>query len=130
MAEIRPVVRGVVMKEGKVLLLTRKRTDPIDPGSFDLPGGAFKYGETVDDAVRREVKEETGLEVNVTRPLSAWAIMKGQEQLFGVTFLCLYKAGEVKLGNEHDHYSWLPPAQIVNGRYPDYIRRDISRLER
>jgi len=61
----RPIVGigAVVMGPTGILLI--KRGKPPRKGSWSLPGGAQKLGETVDEAARREVKEETGLEVDI-----------------------------------------------------------------
>jgi len=57
-------VDGVVLKDKKVLLIKRK--NPPFKGKWALPGGFVEYGEKVEDAVVREVEEETGLKTNVS----------------------------------------------------------------
>lgn len=62
----RPIVGvGVVVLHGDAVLLVRRKKPPR-PGHWSLPGGAQKLGETVFEAARREVREETGLEIEVT----------------------------------------------------------------
>ncbi|MBT3358443.1 MAG: NUDIX hydrolase [Rhodospirillales bacterium] len=56
-------VGAVVMREGRVLL-ARRGKEPRK-GSWSLPGGAQRLGETVFDAAKREIREETGLEIEV-----------------------------------------------------------------
>jgi 8-oxo-dGTP pyrophosphatase MutT (NUDIX family) len=63
----RPALYGVIIQDGKVLL--SKQWD-----GYDFPGGAIELGESLAEALEREVKEETGLEVkvsDVTTPLHA-----------------------------------------------------------
>jgi 8-oxo-dGTP diphosphatase len=61
----RPIVGvGVVVWRGDRVLLVR-RGNPPKAGSWSLPGGAQELGETVFETARREVREETGLEVEV-----------------------------------------------------------------
>jgi len=49
----------IILVDGKVLLIHRRNP----PHGWALPGGFVEYGETVEEAVRREMKEETGLEL-------------------------------------------------------------------
>lgn len=56
-----PVVVAGIIKEDKILLLKRSR--PPFKGLWSLPGGKIKFGELVDEAVRREIKEETSIEL-------------------------------------------------------------------
>jgi len=57
-------VDGVVTRDGKILLVLRKN-EPFR-GRWALPGGFVEYGETVEEAVAREVEEETGLATEIT----------------------------------------------------------------
>ncbi len=61
----RPIigVGAVIMRDGEVLLI--KRGKPPKKGDWSLPGGAQELGETVHGALKREVREETGLEIEV-----------------------------------------------------------------
>ncbi|MEM2900298.1 MAG: NUDIX domain-containing protein, partial [Thermoplasmata archaeon] len=61
-------VDGIVTIDGKVVLVRRAR-EPFK-GRYALPGGFVEYGERTEDAVVREVKEETGLDTKVTRLLT------------------------------------------------------------
>ncbi len=56
-------VAGIVFRENRVLLAQRGREPAY--GKWSLPGGLVKVGESLEDAVKREVREETGLDVEV-----------------------------------------------------------------
>jgi 8-oxo-dGTP diphosphatase len=56
-------VGGIVLQDGKVLLLLRKR--PPEAGTWSLPGGRVEFGERLEDAVVRELREELGITVEV-----------------------------------------------------------------
>ncbi|HZU05357.1 MAG TPA: NUDIX hydrolase [Chloroflexota bacterium] len=64
-------VDGVVVENGAVLLIRRRH--PPFAGHYALPGGFVDYGETVEAAVVREVREETGLEVAIKQLLGVYS---------------------------------------------------------
>lgn len=56
----RPAAYAIILNDGKVLLLTNQRTD-----KYALPGGGSNLGERLEDTLKREVKEETGIEIQI-----------------------------------------------------------------
>ena len=101
-------VKGLI-RDGsdRVLLLKRNQTTPVDPGLWDLPGGKLDPAELFDDAFRREVCEETGLDVEITGVAGArdWT-MPGRR----IVYLILkaeVTAGEIALSSEHVEWAWV-----------------------
>ena len=103
------------MHEGKVLVLREasQYADGTHYGQYDFPGGRVEPGEHIDTALIREVKEETGLEVEIGKPIfvADWSpVVKGvQLQIFGIFFLCTAKNADVVLSSDHDAYEWINP---------------------
>jgi mutator protein MutT len=58
--KFRPAAYGIIVNNGKILLLTNRRT-----GKLALPGGGSEPGERLEQALQREVREETGIEIQV-----------------------------------------------------------------
>jgi len=58
----RPAAYALVVNNGKILLITAKNT-----GKYWFPGGAVEIGETVEEALRREVREESGIEIVIEK---------------------------------------------------------------
>jgi mutator protein MutT len=70
---------GAAVVDGSRLLLIRRSKEP-SKGLWSVPGGVIELGETVQDAVKREVKEETGIDVQVERLLDvADAIIRDEQ---------------------------------------------------
>lgn len=70
---IKPSVSAVIFNDGKILLQRR-----VDNGQWGLPGGSVEIGESVVQAIVREVKEETGLDVRVGRLIGIYSDPRSQ----------------------------------------------------
>ncbi len=68
----RLTVDGVLFDDSKRILLVKRRRDPFK-GKWALPGGFVEYGERTEDAVVREVLEETGLETRVVKLIGVYS---------------------------------------------------------
>ena len=106
-----PMLMGVagrcaITREGRLLLLQRPHGDGFDPGAWELPGGKAGSGETLIEAVAREVVEETALVVSVGRPYAVWHFVKLPYWVTGVGFLCNGWKGNVTLSEEHERFVW------------------------
>ena len=111
-------------EEDRLLLLKR-----ADSGCWGPPGGAVEPGEVVETAARREVREETGL--NIT-DLSLFGVFSGPEffyrypngdEVYNVTIIYMSHefTGEVKLNEEHTAWGWFARADIPEDISPPII---------
>jgi len=115
-------------KEGKYLILMKSSKEDINPDTFDIPGGRLEFGEKPEEAVVREVAEETGLKVKPLKVFEAWTFTKEDFQLFGVNYLCELVGGEVKLSPEHNDANWYSYDEIVEGKkFPDWLINSIKK---
>src|SRR5215475_14698376 len=115
----RPIlaVSAAIIRDGKVLIVRRAR--PPAAGLYTLPGGGVELGETLLDAVMREVREETALVVEPVA-LSGYreAIVRDDEGRIERHFVILpfaarWIAGEPVLSDELSEALWLDPAAIA-----------------
>ncbi|WNJ80912.1 NUDIX hydrolase [Cedecea neteri] len=93
-------VRAFVIRDGKVLMVKE-----AEDGKWSLPGGWADVGDTPSAAVCREVREETGLEVKVTKLLGVWdRNLHGHPPLpwhvYKLIFLCEETGGNLALSHE------------------------------
>ena len=106
-------VGSVVFKADRVLLVRRGK--PPREGSWSLPGGRQRLGETVREAALREVREESGLEVEITALLDVVDSMTRDpagELAYHYTlvdFLAEWRAGEATAGGDVREVLWADP---------------------
>lgn len=98
--------------QGRCLLLKRSMTSKGNPGKWDLPGGKAGVGETLDEAARREVIEETGLRIEIGRVLGA---AESESPIARIAYLILEGralSGEIRLSKEHEEFAWVTPNSL------------------
>jgi len=109
-------VGGIVFQGEQVLLIKRK--NPPGQGIWSIPGGLVKIGETLKEAVRREVKEETNLEVCPERIVEiVERILPDNEgrimyHYVIADFLCTFLGGEHKPQSDASDIVWLPLKEL------------------
>jgi 8-oxo-dGTP pyrophosphatase MutT (NUDIX family) len=65
--------KAVITNDGKYLLVRKSAADPYNPGRWEFPGGRMKASDDLDEHIRREVLEETGLRVEPGEPIDIWS---------------------------------------------------------
>lgn len=110
--------------DGDVLLLRRASSD-----RWDVPGGRLRASEDVVAGLRREVREETGLDVDVEEPIytDAWRTEAGDGR-YAVVFRCTTDSRAVELSDEHHEWQWTDPERAVDDVLsPSELRTAIER---
>lgn len=109
--------KAIVEYRGKALILRESATyeEGNHAGKYDLPGGRIKADEFLPDAARREIKEESGLEVevgNVFHIAEKIADIKDEPwHIVRIYFSCKALSKDVTLSDDHDHYEWIDPRE-------------------
>jgi mutator protein MutT len=102
-------VAFIIEKDGSVLVLRRSPNKDHAPGEWETGSGRVEAGETPEDAVKREVREETGLQIEIVGPIDTFHFYRGasREETIGITFWCRYISGELSMCEEHDRAEWV-----------------------
>ena len=109
-------VGAVVVRDGRALIV--KRGHEPRKGEWSLPGGLLELGESLQDAARREIWEETGLEVIVGPIIETFDRVHRDERgrvryhFVIVDFLCSCGSGEAIPGSDADDVAWVSAEQI------------------
>ncbi|GAB2650683.1 NUDIX hydrolase [Nocardia goodfellowii] len=132
--EQRWTAHALPIRTGKVLLLHRNPILPLG-GLWDIPGGVVAPGENPADAARREVAEETGLDVLVTDELTHFVNpdTSGRDIDFHtVTFGCF----ENEIGravhlpdDEHDEYEWMTYQEATHVPLVWHVRKTLDHAD-
>jgi 8-oxo-dGTP diphosphatase len=108
-------VRGIIKNDnGEILIVKRHPKSRTDPEMWELPGGKVEKGEHFADALVREIKEETNLDVNVGDFAEA---IQNDYQHKRTVQLMMYLTnirGEVKISEEHTDWMWASLEKIRN----------------
>lgn len=109
------IVQGVVRDErGRVLLSVRS-----DLQGWELPGGTPNPGEALEDALRRELREETGLEVALEEPVGAY-VRTGFRPHTAFVYRCRPAGGTLRPSRETPRLGWFEPSSLPATLFPWY----------
>ncbi len=87
-------IGAMIFKEGKILLGKRKGSHAA--GTYSVPGGTLEYGETMEESIRREIQEETGLEItNIRFNYLSDEFDHMPKHFVNIGFVADWKSGEV-----------------------------------
>lgn len=105
-------VEAIIIKDNALLFLKRKN-NPVK-GEWWFPGGRIRKGETFKETLYREVKEETGLAVDIIKFVGVYNRIFPDRHDVTIVFLCRCFDDEVTLNNEHSEYGFFktPPQNI------------------
>ena len=109
---IQKVVVGAVIRRNGLVLLLRRRGDDFMGGLVELPSGTVDSGEAIIDALKREVREETGLEIDdIDSFIGTFDYTSGSgKRTRQLNFLIYTGKQEIKLNpEEHTESYWLDP---------------------
>lgn len=123
-------VSAAIFRDGKVLVVRRARKPALN--LYTMPGGVVEAGETLTEAVAREVREETSLQIEVLRLAGHREAMMRDAQgrverhFVIMCFAARWISGEAVLNEELDDARWLDPSEIANLRTTDGLAEIVA----
>ena len=106
----------IVFRDDKVLLV--KRANRPGQGLWAIPGGRVELGETLKEAARREVKEETGVSISPKEPIYVFEVIERDDEgdirfhYVIIDLLAEYLSGEVNPGTDASEARWISSAEL------------------
>jgi len=136
----RPVigVGAVIICDGRILL--EKRGNEPGKGKWSVPGGIVELGESPEQAVVREVQEETGLRVrkpiliDVVNNLTMDETGKIKYDFVIIDYLVAVEGGDAKAASDAEELNWVPLNDVHNYSLTlsiqEFFRRNMEKLEK
>jgi ADP-ribose pyrophosphatase YjhB (NUDIX family) len=116
----RPILGvGALILRGSEILLIERGREPLK-GLWSLPGGAVETGETLADAVRREVLEETGLEVETGAVVEIFERIlsdddgRARHHYVLIDYLCRAVGGDLRAGDDASQVQWIKREHLTS----------------
>ncbi len=127
MSNVWSAVKALI-KDGEKFLIVKQVEVGKNMEIWDLPGGRIKYGESPEEALIREVKEEINFDIKVIKPLGLWwffRFLKENDQVICFTFLCQMKDKkpvDLSKNSQQDEiiaeFKWVTKDEFLAGDYP------------
>ena len=126
-------VGSIIIHQSKILIV--KRANEPAKGLWSVPGGVVELGEHLHEAVKREVKEETGLEVDIERLIDAVdSIMLDEEGRIQyhyvlLDYLCQLRGGVLKAADDVHEIQWVPLRALQSLPITSSLNRVIAKIQ-
>lgn len=114
-------IKGVVLRDGHVVLLRNEREE------WELPGGKLDPGESPTECVRREFAEELGLSVVAHAILDSWVYdVLPDVSVLVITYGCLERVrADIRLSMDHPEFRWFALSELDGLPMPEGYRQSI-----
>ncbi|WP_194835945.1 NUDIX hydrolase [Nocardia sp. XZ_19_369] len=116
-------VSGIVVDTDDRVLVIRR----ADNGHWEAPGGVLELDESFEDGVRREVAEETGLDVSVDRLTGVYKNLEGG--IVALVFRCTARAGKPHPTAEAVDVQWMSATDVRDAMVPAFAIRVLDALD-
>lgn len=83
MQQFRFAQKAFIVDDGKLLLVKKSKDDPYHPDEWEVPGGRMEFGEEIEEHIKREVKEEVGLDIEIGSPFVMWTWILQKDSVDG-----------------------------------------------
>jgi 8-oxo-dGTP diphosphatase len=119
-------VAGICFDGDKVLILKRSASRALYPGLWECGGGQVNEGESFEEAIVRQMREEADILVRPLEALKTYEIITKDGKIPGLRFVCKYLIGEPKISGEHSEWRWQPVDKLDGFDFIPGLKEDIK----
>jgi len=126
---------GAVIFRGNDVLIIKRGKAPFK-GLWSIPGGGLEFGETLIDAVKREVREETNIEIDIIGLIDVFEGFQSEREADGfrrhtlmIDYVADWKSGDVAAGDDAAEAEFVPIGEAKARMSWDLTRKAIARAE-
>lgn len=124
--EAKLAVKAIILNRElhKLLLIQRSGAEASGAGTWEGVGGKIEPGESPEEAMRREIREEVGIEDIDMERIAYVSLRHDEKPLLIIAYLCYTYSQQVQLSREHQAYCWADRAECER-LLPDAILKDF-----
>jgi len=115
------VTCAIIRNEDNEVLTVQRGAGSSNPLKWEFPGGKIKEGESAEECLLREIREELSMEIVICERLAAVEFDYGTKQIKLIPFIC-DTLDELPVLSEHIAYKWLPPGNLLS---VDFLGADV-----
>lgn len=125
--------KSFIVNDNKLLIIKRSKDNVQKPCIWEVPGGRLDPDEDHIKGLKREIKEETGLNIEVIKPLTIRKFTREDNQRIELTnFLCKLSNplnNNIKLSHEHTNFEWIDLNNVKN-KITDFFHQEIDLIKK
>ena len=102
------VVKSIIFNKdfNRILLIQRSNDDPTGANTWEGAGGNIECGEKPEEAIKREIREETGITEITIKNVAYVTLVNGDEPYLIIAYICESQTETVTLSDEHRAFLW------------------------
>ena len=111
-----PVVAAIIKNEQNRILIARRKSGLSNGGRWEFPGGKLLFDESPEECLKREIREEMGVDIKIIDPFHLVHFQDGQRSILLIGYLCEFLAGNWALV-DHDQILWVEKERLSDYKF-------------
>ena len=123
---MKDVTAAIIERDGNILIARRREGLPM-AGKWEFPGGKVEEGEMPEECLRRELREEFGIEAEVGEFIAASEFDYGEIHIRLLAYHVYYRSGDF-IPTDHSEVRWVPAAELANYDFSEADKPIVLKL--